>query len=56
MGNQRQQQTQAKAARERLVRERRARKIEKKRMAAAERAQGGSPTPVQPDDGAADPS
>lgn len=48
MANHRQQ-TQAKAARERLVRERRALKLEKKRAAAAERKEraAGDPDPVE---------
>jgi hypothetical protein len=40
------QQTQAKAARERTLRERRARKFEKRRLAAAERKEGV--VPAQP--------
>jgi hypothetical protein len=50
----RRQQTQAKAARERTVRERRERKLEKKRAAAAERKEGPvDPTAVElPDDDA----
>jgi hypothetical protein len=51
------QQTQAKAARERTVRERRERKLEKKRAAAAERKEGtGSITAQQPDDGTPEPA
>ena len=61
MGSQRQQ-TQAKAARERTVRERRALKLEKKRAAAAERkergANGAAPVEyeagVEPEGGAAE--
>lgn len=45
------QQTQAKAARERTVRERRERKLEKKRAAAAERKEGVDPTTTQHPDG-----
>jgi hypothetical protein len=41
------QQTQAKAARERTVRERRERKLEKKRAAAAERKEGIDPTTAE---------
>jgi hypothetical protein len=43
MGSYRQQ-TQAKAARERTLRERRERKLEKKRAAAAERRERAAPT------------
>lgn len=47
------QQTQAKAARERVVRERRALKLEKKRAAAAERKErGASGTTMPPQDDA----
>jgi hypothetical protein len=46
MGSHRQQ-TQAKAARERTVRERRALKLEKKRAAAAERKERASSTPTR---------
>lgn len=52
MGSNRQQ-TQAKAARERTVRERRALKLEKKRAAAAERKLRDDSTPVGPSDGGA---
>jgi hypothetical protein len=53
MGNHRQQ-TQAKAARERTVRERRERKLEKKRAAVAERKERAASTAeAQPDGGAA---
>lgn len=53
----RRQQTQAKAARERTVRERRERKLEKRRLAAAERKDGASPTVTPPlDSGPVDPS
>ena len=54
MGSHRQQ-TQAKAARERTVRERRARKLEKKRVAAAERKEHGA-TATQPPPDDVDPS
>jgi hypothetical protein len=50
MGSHRQQ-TQAKAARERAVRERRERKLEKKRVAAEERKERALATaPLPPDD------
>lgn len=44
------QQTQAKVARERTVRERRERKLEKKRLAADERREGAVPPPPEPAD------
>jgi hypothetical protein len=47
------QRTQAKAARERTVRERRERKLEKKRVAAAERKEAGGSPVSQPLDGGA---
>jgi len=50
MGSARQR-TQAKAARERSVRERRDRKREKKRVAAAERKQATGPSASQPPEG-----
>ena len=46
MGSHRQQ-TQAKSARERMLRERRARKLEKKRLAAEERKERSSSTAPQ---------
>jgi hypothetical protein len=52
MANHRQQ-TQAKAARERTVRERRMRKLEKKREAALERKERASQTAMAPLDGSA---
>jgi hypothetical protein len=51
------QQTQAKAARERTVRERRALKLEKRRVAAAARKERAAPATTQPpDDEPVDPS
>ena len=50
------QQTQAKAARERTVRERRARKFEKRRLAAAERKERASTAAQTPPDEPVDPS
>ena len=55
MGSHRQQ-TQAKAARERTVRERRARKVEKKRLAAAERKERASTATLPPPDESVSPS
>ena len=52
MGSHRQQ-TQAKAARERMLRERRERKLEKKRAAAAERRERGASTSVPLPEGSA---
>ena len=49
MANHRQQ-TQAKFARERMLRERRERKIEKRRLAAAERKERSSPVTQPPHD------
>jgi hypothetical protein len=49
-------QTQTKVARERMVRERRMRKLEKKQALALERKERASPTPTPPGDSAADPS
>lgn len=49
MGSHRQQ-TQAKSARERMVRERRARKLEKKRLAAEERKERSSAPQIPHDE------
>jgi len=55
MGSHRQQ-TQAKAARERTLRERRALKFEKRRLAAAERKERASTATQPPPDDSASPS